>query len=239
MPLRNDVYLIGGNKNLRYPITTIIAPPADDLYYNNVVLLMHFDGANNSTNFVDEKGKTITAFGNAQISTSQSKFGGSGYFDGSSSYVSIPQSTDFDFSTGDFTIEFWIYTDTAQTSQFIKSKDSGSSANGIQIDLGKMGLWLDGVGKFVSSTFAIPNNSWVHTAFVRSGTNFTIYINGIADGVAVDSSAYSLQYGSQLGVGAAFYGSSLNGYLDELRITKGVARYTINFVPPTTPFFSS
>ena len=82
-----------------------------DPYLADVVLGMHFDGANGSTAFTDDAtGKTITVYGGAQISTSQSAFGGaSGYFNGTDAYLSVPHSADLDLASGNFTIEAWIY----------------------------------------------------------------------------------------------------------------------------------
>jgi len=89
---------------------------AADPYYNNVSLLLHGDGANGSTTIVDSSTspKTVTAVGNAQISTAQSKFGGASLaFDGAGDYLTIPDDSSFDFGFNDFTIEGWIYTQKA------------------------------------------------------------------------------------------------------------------------------
>jgi len=82
-----------------------------DTYYSNVSLLLHCDGSNGSTTFTDNSPspKTVTANGNASVSTAQSKFGGaSAVFDGTGDYLSLDGSSGFAFGTGDFTIEFWL-----------------------------------------------------------------------------------------------------------------------------------
>ncbi len=87
----------------------------------NTKLLLHMDGSNGSTNFVDSaQSRSVTANGNAQISTSQYKFGGaSGYFDGSGDYLTVPDSSDWTFGTGDFTIDLWVRFSALQDSSFV------------------------------------------------------------------------------------------------------------------------
>jgi hypothetical protein len=85
----------------------------------NTQLLLHANGANNSTTFLDSSStkKTVTAFGNAKISTAQSKFGGSSAsFDGTNSYLSLPDSSDFNLNTEDFTFDYWMKSSSSSTS---------------------------------------------------------------------------------------------------------------------------
>jgi hypothetical protein len=91
-------------------VAILLAPIAaraavDDSY---TIALLHMDGSNTSTTFTDESGKTWGATGNAQISTAQSEFGGSSaIFDGTGDYINTTNSSDFNFASGDFTIDFW------------------------------------------------------------------------------------------------------------------------------------
>ncbi len=103
----------GANSNMVSATTTSASANSA-----NTVLLLHADGSNGSTVFVDSgsNGKTVTAYGNAQISTAQSKFGGaSAYFDGNGDYLSVPSSDDWSFGTEAFTMEAWIRLDDTST----------------------------------------------------------------------------------------------------------------------------
>ena len=87
----------------------IVGGPPVDAYFSDVVLLLHMGGTDGSTTFTDEKGHTVTANGDAQIDTAQSKFGGaSALFDGSGDYLSVADSADFEFGSSDFTIDGWV-----------------------------------------------------------------------------------------------------------------------------------
>ena len=229
-------------------ITGREAGPADP-YIGNVSLLLHGDGDNGSTTIVDSSPspKTVTAVGNAQISTAQSKFGGASIaFDGNSDYFSVPSSVDFEFGSGDFTIEFFAYINSYATIAAFISRSMWNGGNGgtpwIVVALnGKInffatdnstGTW--GVDR--AGNVSAPAGQWNHIAVVRNGSSFNVYVNGVA-GTAktfagvIQSSTSSLisgVYNNTLG--------SVNGYIDDLRITKGIARYTANFTPPTAPF---
>jgi len=217
---------------------------AADPYYNNVSLLLHGDGANGSTTIVDSSPspKTVTAFGDAQISTAQSKFGGASIaFDGTDDYLQIPASSDFDFGTEDFTVEFWLYQTSAVVFATIIDVNYGTSPNfTFQRDstLLKFNLYLNGLGTTISETSLHSLNTWQHYAIVRKGTsanNVVIY----RDGVNVGSGTYTGNAGNSsvtFNIGGSPVGPDFPGYIDDLRITKGIARYTANFTPPTAPF---
>ena len=102
-----------------------MSDPTTDPYWNNVSLLLQFDGTNGSTTFTDSSGlnQTVTPNGGASISTAQSKFGASGYFDGVDNYLSVPHSTALNLSSGDFTIELWLYANSFADKQVIFDKD--------------------------------------------------------------------------------------------------------------------
>ena len=100
-----------------------------DPYFNNVVLLLHMNGANSGTTFTDSSSfaRTVTTYGDAKTSTTQSKFNGSsGLFDGTTDRLSVPASSDFNMGSGDFTIETWIYPTTLGGTQYLF--DSGGNS---------------------------------------------------------------------------------------------------------------
>jgi hypothetical protein len=214
-----------------------------DLNYSSVSLLMHADGANASTTFTDSSSspKTITATGNAQISTAQSKFGGaSAYFDGTGDYLSTPSNAAFQFGTGDFTIEFWTRASSVANAPVVLDYYTAAQP-GWQLSLttdGKL-LWYT-TTTVKTGGISVNTGSWAHVAIVRNSGNLQFYVDGVADGSAVSHSTdlsyatTSLGIGGQVTTRAPTYDYS--GYIDELRITKGVARYTSSFTPPTAAF---
>jgi hypothetical protein len=216
-----------------------------DIYRSNVSLLLHGDGTNGSTTIIDSSPspKTVTAVGNAQISTAQSKFGGSSLaFDGSGDYVSIADSADFTFGSGNFTIEFWVYP--SDSTQRIIASHGNAALPGTAWDFTRFSTGAvlfncyDTVGSVIIGALQSPSittNAWTHVALVRNGNSFVLYANGIGGSVLTSSSplydpSSAIDIGRLVGVGNAF-----NGYIDDFRITKGVARYTANFTPPTAP----
>lgn len=217
----------------------------DDPYWSNVSLLLHMDGSNGSTTFTDSSNNavSVTANGNAQISTTQSKFGGSsGSF--STGHIITPGGSLFNFGTGDFCIEFWCYFNGVASNQRLGGGDLQSGGNFnwaiYTTSSGQLNYYLGtGGGSWdiaaVKSIGTVSTGQWYHVALVRNGNTFSGYLDGVS-GSSTTSSA-SLGTNSTNG---AFFGtqgsSNFNGYLDDIRITKGVARYNANFTPPTAPF---
>ncbi len=228
-----------------------------DQYYNSCSLLMHFSGSNNSTVFIDDSPitKSFTVNGDSKISTAQSKFGSSSaYFDGTGDYLSTNSSNDFAFGTGDFTVECWIYSsDVSSATQrgFLQTSDTSgglktSYTTGILLYQGgnssggplNGGLSANVAGTNIGSTTGvITTNTWYHIALVRNSGTSTLYVNGTSVGSGTTTGNCS---GTYLAIGGYYNTSYLyQGYLDELRITKGVARYTGSFSVPTTEFIVS
>jgi len=205
-------------------------------------VLLHMDGPDDSTVFADSAGKVWTTHGNAHVDTAQSKFGGAcGYFAGAGGYLSSPNSADFDFGTGNWTIDFWLYLGGDQVATAIVSgcKSAGGKwAVDVRTDEKVMVTWL-GADKLLSDA-AIPYLAWRHIAAVRNGNTATLYVNGVAQadnddctGDTIDSSGEGLVVGRLLTDTDNYY---YNGYIDELRISKGIARWTANFTPPTRAY---
>lgn len=215
---------------------------AGDPYWNNVVLGCHFNSGETPTFRDVATGKTITAYGNAVISTAQSKFGGaSAYFDGSGDYLSIGDSTDFDL-TGPFSIEFWVYVVAFDTSgaMFIHQQ-SGGIEGGFEFYCGTNGSVKFDLNPSVNAVTApagtITIGSWIHLAVSWDGATYRIFKNGTIVGTAALATAPSNINGIiRIGNWVTDSAYDLNGYIDDLRITKGVARYTVVFTPPADPF---
>jgi hypothetical protein len=218
---------------------------ATDPNFANVSLLMHMDGTNGGTTFTDVKGNAV---GSNQVSTDTSvkKFGtASAAFQAThNSNLQITNTTAFDFGSGDFTIEAWINcTSTGSAGGAILARwGSGPSTNADWI------LLVDGTGKpsFVGTNGApsltgpasVKDSTWHHIAIVRNGNNFTLYVDGTS--AATTTSAAAIQYTAaqplKFGIWNDITGSFYAGHMDEVRVTKGVARYTANFTPSDAPF---
>lgn len=216
---------------------------------SNTLLLLHMNGTNASTYFPDDNGVRspagISAIGNAQISTAQSKFGGaSAYMDGVTDYLKILNPTAL--GSGSFTIEMWIYP-TAVTGIRVLYDDRTT-----QNDTSKVLIYTNGTalyyyvsGNVITGTGAIPTaNTWYHVALSRSGTTVKMFVNGTQVGSNYTDSATKSNniYDACLfgqNSESALAGGSIDqefvGYMDEIRISNS-ARYTDNFTPSTTPF---
>jgi hypothetical protein len=210
-------------------------------------LLLHNDGTNGSTNITDEMGKNLTAVGDAHIDTDEKKFGtASASFDGIGDYLTVTNSTDFDFGSEDFTIDGWFYFNVNNVGyQILIDRRSNSDGTGWLLYLETnnaisfLSASASGWDNFViSNSEVVPATGvWMHLAVVRHGDVFTIYQNGIA----LKSGTYTGSIGAQtedltIGSGHASPGAGFNGYIDELRISKGIAKWTANFTPLAAPY---
>jgi len=224
-------------------------PPAvTDPFWANVSALLHFDGADGSTVFIDQTARSWAAGGNAQIDTALSKFGGaSGLFDGSGDYVYSNDSPLLDFGTGDFTAECFAYLQVNNTLQYIFSRYSGSgSLGGFAMAVnasGKLMLVHQGVAFLTAGATTLPTGAWVHLAIARASGVVKLFVDGVEDASASSSTDFTagIPTNSYIGVNydGATFSQALNGNMDEFRITKGVARYTATFTPPAAPFPNS
>ena len=215
----------------------------------NTVALLHMDGADASTTFTDESGKTWTAANYAQIDTAQYKFGGaSGLFDGTGDYITTGDSADWDIGSGNFTIDFW-YRPNALGNYNL----CGQGENTANLSLWSwymqhaasnqiVSVIISGTSQYQAySTGTVAVGNWYHVAVVRNGNNLTTYLNGTGGtpknvtGVTANNSSQAVSIG-RLGSRAALY---TNGWIDEFRFSKGIARWTVNFTPPTAPYGQS
>jgi len=224
---------------------------SDDPNYSSVSLLLNGNGTNGSTTFTDSSNNshTVTANGNAQISTAQSKFGGASmYFDGSGDYLEITDALNqFDLGGIDATLEFWTYISSSSGADAIVAK-GGNTANWVLTDGFIYQVQYDntnsqfrfnynngGGAGGVTRLFggSQPINSWYHIAVVTtSSNNISLYVNGIS--VATDTNAISKPTTrTRFRVGTDLSNNDFNGYISNLRVVKGKALYTSNFAVPT------
>ncbi len=210
---------------------------------NYTVCLLHMDGADASTDFADESGKAWTAAGDAQIDTAQYKFGGaSGLFDGVGDRISTPNSTDLDFGTGDFTFDFWIRRNGASAYPYIYSSSQHAGGNGFIITLGnsdnKVRVVYNNTEKILTAT-TIADLTWTHVAVVRYGNTVKVYINGTADANTDDCTGDTIGSegtGAVIGRPGPLDSNYWIGWIDEFRISSGIARWTADFTPRNIPY---
>ena len=213
-----------------------------DPHFDKVMLLLHMDGADGSTVFTDSSPtpKTVTANGNAQISTAQSKFGGgSAHFVGSGGYLTTTNTASLEFGTGDFTVEGWIFCESvAGNRAFLCLGSYFQKESGIifYISNGKIAAY-NGSHQFIATNASVSANVWAHVAWVRSGTSFMMFTDGVLHHQGTLSANLSpTSTPIAIGFDSQFSNAEFVGYIDDLRITKGVARYTANFTPPAARF---
>ena len=206
-------------------------------------LLLHFD---NSTLDSSVNNKTVTNYSTVDNATTY-KFGAhSRYFNGT--YFKLSADSDFDFGTNDFTIDLWFYKTSTQTWQCLLSNwDNNNSSNFMNFYLtngsGKVS-WDDrvtgGPGEnYLVSNSALSTNAWYHLAVVRYNGTSTLYINGVPqNGTGTVHANNNLAYNHWIYSGYQYGDATtyLRGYMDELRISKGIARWTHNFSVPNREF---
>ena len=213
-----------------------VASSAGDPNFANVVSLLHFDGVDGSTTFTDVKGRTWTRTGNAQIDTDQSRFGGASLLIAPGDSLETAASADFAFGTGDFTIEFFARRRVAGTVNydwctFGPNWDIYSGPGGAIL------LWNGSANLLVSASDVLTVGNWHHVAVTRESGTVRMFVDGVQRGG--NSTGNTVNFTSAQPVYVGFYPPNLrrlDGHIDELRITAGVARYTANFTPPTAPF---
>jgi hypothetical protein len=203
----------------------------------NTKLLLN---ATNGAIFDNSMKNDLETVGNAQISTSVKKFGtGSMALDGSGDYLLAPDNSELDFGTGNFTIEMWMYAQNLASIPMLFHKGS-SGSNGWFCQTNASTLYFGQLDSARYSTWSVSlsNNTWYHIALTRIGSSLNVFINGVSQTAQTVSGAdQSNDNASPLYIGVIAGGTyALQGYLDEYRITKGVARYTANFTPPTAAF---
>lgn len=215
-------------------------------------LLLHLDGANNALTWADSSNNRRALGGlrgDAKLSTAQAKFGGSSLVcDGTGDSAYYSDSADWYFATGDFTVDFWVRLAAGTTHGFWGQAVDGNNRASFGMDGGA----LSAIGVFggtvafnytvASGTHGMTTGVWYHVAYVRNGSAFYIFKDGtslaLTTGTAIGTNNYP-DISDTIDLGRAFFNgqfNSLNGWIDEFRLSKGVARWTANFTPPNCPY---
>tara|TARA_B000000460_G_C21502802_1_gene387176 strand:- start:46 stop:1200 length:1155 start_codon:yes stop_codon:yes gene_type:complete len=223
-----------------------------DIYFPQTKLLLPFDGVNGATTTSDSSNRnaTVTFNGNASLSTAQSKFGGSScYFDGTGDSVSISDTYwNTAINSGDFTIELWVRFTVDEISYFLTNRPSGSGNMGWGLQRyassnlqGQIILWRrDSSGwQYINysqgTRTTISEDTWYHVAVTRNSNTWKLFLNGTVEDTVTNSNSIVASTDGELIMGGdSTTNYDLTGYLDDIRITSGIARYTSNFTAPTT-----
>ena len=229
-PDGTKLYMISnaGDAVYQYNLTSSVTP----------TVLLNFQDAG----IYDRTGiNNLDTVGNAQIDTAVVKYGtGSIEFDGTGDGLSSPETTSFGFGSGDFTIEAWAYLTTNGVFNNIVSAGV-DSANGYRLDISTSNnlRFLAYIGSWttvITGSTSLATGQWYHLAVTRNGNNFNLWVDGSSDATTVSNSGTIADPTTKIEVGAVTTNSlnrSFNGYLDDVRVTKGIARYTSNFTAPT------
>lgn len=233
---------------------------ANDPHWNNISLLLPMTGENNSTTFTDygPSPKTATPHGNAKISTTKSKWNkGSGRFDGAGDYISVPNSASLQLGSSDFTIEGWInlegyannnngyYNASIITKDVAGNREFSFEITGTSNSFTTLAFvgFASNTGNYQVATcnFSFSLDTWYHIAACRSGNLLYLFADrtllnpgGSSFNIALQQTSAEIKIGARLfGDGYDYYA---NAYINDIRITKGIARYTDTFTLPDKPF---
>jgi hypothetical protein len=189
----------------------------------------------------------LETVGNAQISTTQSKWGGSSIaFDGTGDYLSTPYNQNIMPGGGDFTLECWARVSYVADSAIITSTNTTITASswllGFSNTANEMAFAINSSGvAIVGADYTSYLNTWTHIAVSRSGSTLRLFFNGTQAASVTNTTNFTGDSANPVFFGRRYTNQALynlNGYIDDLRITKGFARYTANFTAPTAPFFT-
>ena len=184
----------------------------------------------------DRTGKLVYPSGDASLSSTQFKFGTTSLaLGGTSDFITVASQPDFNFGTDDFCVEMWIYrTGGASANQILADFRSNTSQTVPTLFLSATyvpGYVVNGF-QYITGSAAIPLNTWTHIAVSRSGTGTKLFVNGTQSGSTYTDTNTYIQ--CPLTIGARFDGTlGFPGYIDDVRISKGVPRYTDTFTVPS------
>jgi hypothetical protein len=228
-----DARIVVGSSVYTPSSSTLTVPTAPLTAITNTKFLANMT---NGAIFDNAMMNDLETVGNAQISTSVVKYGtGSLAFDGTGDRLDGPATVNMAFGTGDYTIEFWCYPSNTGYGCFIDTRSANPSTNGVSIFNNGTTLEIYASGLILSASGAFTLNTWQFFALTRSGTSLKAFVNGTQVGSTVTNSDNQTAGRVKIGDNVEnLY--PLNGYIDDLRITTGYARYTTNFTPPGSAF---
>jgi len=239
----SDFRIIKGSGPYDAAQSTLTVPTAPLTAITNTSLLTNFTNAGIGDYTAKNDLETV---GNSQISTAQYKWGDSSmYFDGTGDYLLVPSTSLWDFGTGDFTVEFWINFSSVGNDTIVGKWGSGAGKYAwvVQVTASNLVFYTGNngtLGTQYTFSWTAATGNWYHVAVARSGTSLKAFVNGTQIGTTQTNSHSLSATGAFCCIGENLDGGGqggyINGYLQDLRITKGYARYTTGFTPPTAAF---
>lgn len=214
---------------------------------NYTKILLHMDGSDAATSFPDSAmgastSHTWTAAGNAQVDTAQSKFGGASLLcDGTGDWISTPNvEADMALGSSNFTIDSWVRPAVDGTQMYLAGQCDNIGANARWVlfrnasNKINFNAYSSGVATTLTSSTSIVAGAWYHIEVWRSGNSLALAINGTQEHsvgftTSVDTSSNALR----IGAGGEITTTPWNGWIDEFRMSVGVARHTATFTAPT------
>ena len=214
-----------------------------DPYWANVVSLLEFSGADGSTAITDAKGKVWSVHGNAQISTVRSAGGVSSLLlDGAGDYISTPYDPDFDFGTGDFTIEWFQYVSTLKAFSPIDFRGGVSNSprpmlyNTFSSPGTDLFYYLSGANRISGPSGTVSVAIFQHCALCRVDGVTRLFVGGAQRGASYADTTNYTNAGVFVGRNTVTNDRDFSGHVDGWRVTKGVGRYAADFTPPLLPY---
>lgn len=211
-----------------------------------VVLMLHGNGTNGSVLFPDSSltpHTSYTVHGGTQVDTAQFEFGAASInFNGTNAYISYDDSPDWDMGSSDFTIDCWVrFTNVGSNNAIVSRTTDGNSYTYFVFESGTSLRFRDynsGNNVDFTRTVSVTTGVWYHVAMVRSGSNWRMFLDGVQQGATYSNGNAMLDRAETLDVGALTVNGSylMHGWIDELRVSKGVARWTSDFTPPTAEY---
>ena len=246
------IYYFSGIKKMRqFKLDKIKATgtTVGDVHFPKVTLLLSCNGSDNSAIFTDSSkyGRTASVTNGTNISAAQSKFGGTSmYFDGSADNIFYAGGSHWD-QVGAHTIELWARFDDLSNDRILYTHGNNANNSAFRIfydsanNTISVKSWI--VGSSVHSTTTTAVDTWYHVAWVKENASVgKLYINGTIEGSTTSYANHTPSTSHYMVIGTNYdtnYGNwwtnyDMYGYIDDFRITKGLARYTSNFTPPTS-----
>ncbi len=247
---RGEIWILDNGSDA---VFVYIAPTVDP-FFENVVLLLPFDGIDAATSTTDESDSahSITFNGTSQIDTAESIWGGSSLLlDGNSDYLEITDSADFFLGSQDFTVEAWLRFNALGAGQFMCSSYENTGNDRAwawvmdadeRVRFGWSSDGSDTLNKYVSDMPAITTGVWYHAAAVKSSGVIIQFWDGVqlTESAGESDAETDIFDSSEPFRVGTIYSNGLvaffNGHIDDFRLTVGLARYTSDFTPPTAPF---
>lgn len=210
-------------------------------------IMLHMEGSNGGTVFTDDNFSGLShawTAHSATTSTSAAKFGSTGLNCGAGAgYIDTPDSADYTLGSADFTVDFWfnIQGGGGAARYLFGQMDSGGavwSIVALMSPANKLSLQAQTSGTVAANGGTVLTLAgWHHFAGVRSGGALNLYLDGTLDATAVISGSVKDSADTfAVGRGGAFTSNQWNGFIDEFRLSVGIARWTANFTPPSSPY---